>query len=137
MSRHVVCPAAELPPGARKVAEVDGREIAIFNVEGRLHALLNRCPHGGAPICAGVVTGIALSSGVGDYRLERRGEFLRCAWHGWEFELATGQSWCDPRSTKVRSFEVNVEPGADLVKGPYIAERFPVTVEDAYVVIEV
>ena len=79
----------------------------------------------------------ASRSGVGDYRLERRGEFLRCAWHGWEFELATGQSWCDPRSTRVRSFEVKLEPGADLVKGPYIAERFPVAIEDAYVVIDV
>jgi len=137
MSRHVVCPAAELPPGERKVAIVDGREIAIFNVEGRLHALLNRCPHGGAPICAGVVTGIALSAGPGDYRVARRGEFLRCPWHGWEFELATGQSWCDPGSTKVRSFEVKLEPGADLVKGPYVAERFPVAVEDAYVVVDI
>ena len=136
MSRHVVCPADELPPGARKVATVDGREIALFNVEGRLHALLNRCPHGGAQICKGVVTGIAKSAGPGDYRLERHGEFLRCPWHGWEFELATGQSWCDPRSTRLRNYEVRLEAGAELVKGPYVAERYPVTVEDAYVVVD-
>ncbi|MCG2640999.1 MULTISPECIES: Rieske (2Fe-2S) protein [Bradyrhizobium] len=136
MSRHVVCPAAELPPGARKVVVVDGREIGVFNVEGRFHALLNRCPHGGAAICSGVVTGLSQSSGPGDYRLERRGEFLRCPWHGWEFDMATGQSWCDPRRTKVRSFEVKLEAGSDLVMGPYVAERYPVTVEDAYIVVD-
>lgn len=137
MNRHVVCAAAELPPGSRKVATVEGREIAIFNVAGRLHALLNRCPHGGARICEGVVTGLALSSGPGDYRLERDGEFLRCPWHGWEFELATGQSWCDPRRTRLKPYEVSVEPGAALVKGPYVAERFAVEVEDAYIVVEI
>ncbi|WP_315703617.1 MULTISPECIES: Rieske (2Fe-2S) protein [unclassified Bradyrhizobium] len=136
MSRHVICAADQLPPGARKVAVVDGREIALFNVEGRLHALLNRCPHGGAQICNGVVTGIARSSGPGDYRLERQGEFLRCPWHGWEFELATGQSWCDPGSTRLRNYEVKLEAGAELVKGPYVAERYPVTIEGAYVVVE-
>jgi 3-phenylpropionate/trans-cinnamate dioxygenase ferredoxin subunit len=136
MNRHVVCTAAELPPGARKVVEVENREIALFNVEGRLHALLNRCPHGGAAICSGVITGLAQSDGPGDYRMERRGEFLRCPWHGWEFDMATGQSWCDPRRMKLRPFDVSLEAGADLVRGPYVAERYPVTVEDAYVVVE-
>ena len=136
MSRHVVCPAGELPPGARRVVVVDGREIGVFNVEGRFHALLNRCPHGGAAICSGVVTGLSQSSGPGDYRLERRGEFLRCPWHGWEFDMATGQSWCDPRRTRVRSFEVKLEAGSDLVMGPYVAERYQVTVEDAYIVVD-
>ena len=49
--------------------------------------------------------------------MERRGEFLRCPWHGWEFDLATGQSWCDPRRTKVRNFEVKLEVGSELVMG--------------------
>lgn len=136
MSRHVVCTSDELPPGARKVVTVEGREIGVFNVDGRLHAMLNRCPHGGAPICSGVIVGLSQSSGPGDYRLERRGEFLRCPWHGWEFDLATGQSWCDPRRTRLRNFEVKLEEGSNLVMGPYVAERFHVTVEDAYVVVD-
>ena len=113
MSRHVVCSADELPPGARRTAFIDGREIALFNVDGRLHALLNRCPHGGARICTGVITGIAQSSGPGDYRLERNGEFLRCPWHGWEFELATGQSWCAPST-----FCVNIRSRRCTTRGP-------------------
>jgi nitrite reductase/ring-hydroxylating ferredoxin subunit len=136
MSRHVVCAAAELPPGTRKIVAIDGREIGVFNVEGRLYAVLNRCPHGGAAICTGVIAGLSQSSGPGNYRLERRGEFLRCPWHGWEFDLATGQSWCDPRHTKVRHFEVKLEAGSDLMMGPYVAERYPVAVKDDYIVVD-
>ena len=64
-------------------------------------------------------------------------EFLRCPWHGWEFEIATGQSYCDPKTMRIRQFEVAVAPGEELVKGPYVAENFPVSVEEDYLVVEV
>ncbi len=74
------------------------------------------------------------------------GEILSCAWHGWEFDIRTGQSWCSPERLRVRSYEVRVEAGAALadaapapgmVPGPYIAETYPVSQEGAYLVIEV
>ena len=64
------------------------------------------------------------------------GEFLRCAWHGWEFDMRNGQSYFDPKRVKVRSYPVAVESGEELQKGPYVAETFPVHVEDSYVIIE-
>ena len=57
-------------------------------------------------------------------------------WHGWEFEISTGQSWCDPDSIWVKTYRTTVEPGAELLKGPFVVETFPVSVEDDYVVIE-
>ena len=72
----------------------------------------------------------------GEYRLARRGEFLRCPWHGWEFDIRTGQSWCDPSDLKVRQFKVEIEPGATLVKGPFVAETFQVAIEEEYLVVE-
>ena len=72
----------------------------------------------------------------GHYRLARHQEFLRCPWHGWEFDIRTGQSWCDPHSTRARQFAVTIESGAELVKGPYVAETFTVSVEEDYLVIE-
>ena len=51
--------------------------------------------------------------------------------------MRTGQSWFDPNRVKVRSFPVAVESGADLQKGPYVAETFPVHVEDSYLIVEV
>jgi nitrite reductase/ring-hydroxylating ferredoxin subunit len=54
----------------------------------------------------------------------------------WEFDIRTGQSWCDPQRLRARRYPVSVEPGARLVEGPYKAETFPVSLEGAYVVVE-
>jgi nitrite reductase/ring-hydroxylating ferredoxin subunit len=137
MSRHVVASVAEVPPGTNKLVIARDREIGIFNVAGTFYALANRCPHKGGPLCRGRITGLTLSSSPGDYRVIRNGEFLRCPWHGWEFEIATGQSYCDPKTMRIRQFEVAVAPGEKLVKGPYIAENFPVSVEENYLVVEI
>ena len=72
----------------------------------------------------------------GDYRYRRKGEIIRCPWHSWEFDIRTGQSWCDPQGPAHAQNEVSVEPGARLVEGPYKAETFPVSVEGKYVVVE-
>ena len=136
MKRHVVAHVDEVEPGTSKIVTVQGREIGLFNIKGEFYALANRCPHQGGPMCHGMVGGLALSDGPGKYRVVRPGEFVRCPWHGWEYDIRTGQSWCDPKSTKVRAFEVSVEPGAELVKGPYVAETFPVSVEAEYLVVE-
>lgn len=135
--RHVVAAAGEIAAGGRKLVNVAGREIGIFNVAGDYYALANRCPHEGGSLCEGFVTGIARSDGPNDYRIERKGEFLRCPWHGWEFDIRTGQSWCDPQSVRIRQFAVKVEHGEDLVKGPYVAETFEVKLDGDYLVIEV
>ena len=68
--------------------------------------------------------------------MERNGEMLRCPWHGWEFDIKTGQSWCHPESVKARTYQVEVVPGETLAKGPFVAETVPVAVEQNYVVVE-
>lgn len=136
MASHVIGRASEIAPGERKIVELEGRSIGVFNVHGTFYALRNRCPHQLAPLCRGIITGTTLPSQPGEYIWAREGEIIRCPWHGWEFDIRTGQSWCDPKSTKVRSFQVKVEPGEQLVKGPYVAETFPVAVEKDYLVIE-
>jgi 3-phenylpropionate/trans-cinnamate dioxygenase ferredoxin subunit len=137
MSRHVVATVGEIAPGSSKRVTVKGRDIGIFNVKGAFYALANRCPHMGGPLCQGMIVALVQSDGPGHYRLARHQEFLRCPWHGWEFDIRTGQSWCDPNDLKVRQFAVSVEPGETLVKGPYVAETFAVSVEENYVVVEV
>jgi 3-phenylpropionate/trans-cinnamate dioxygenase ferredoxin subunit len=62
---------------------------------------------------------------------------LRCPWHGWEFDIRTGQSWCHPESVKARTYKVEVVPGETLAKGPFVAESVPVRVEENYVVVDV
>ena len=136
MARHVVAAVHEIPPGGRKRVEVEGRPIAIFNVNGELFALLDRCPHQGARLSEGKLVGLVEAEAPGEYRYSRRGEIIRCPWHNWEYDLRTGKSRCEPERARVRSFPVAIEPGQTLVEGPYVAETFPVRIEDDYVVIE-
>jgi 3-phenylpropionate/trans-cinnamate dioxygenase ferredoxin subunit len=136
MSRHVVATVDEIAPGKSKLVVIKDREIGVFNVNGSFYALANRCPHAGGALCEGEIVGLVQSDGPGTYRITRPNEFVRCPWHGWEYEIATGQSWCDPKSTVARQFKIAVESGDELVKGPYVAESFPVTVEQTYVIIE-
>jgi nitrite reductase/ring-hydroxylating ferredoxin subunit len=137
MAGHVVASVDEIPPGAHKLVKVLGREIGIFNVEGEFFAIGNRCPHEGASLCKGRIVALALSSEPGSYQLSRKGELIRCPWHGWEFDIRTGKSWCDPRRTKVHSFDIKVADGGDLAEGPLQAETFPVSIEKQYIVITV
>lgn len=136
MTRHVIAPVGEFPPGERKFVTIDDRPIAIFNVNGEYYGLLNRCPHQGASFCEGSLIGLAESNEPGEITYSRRGEILRCPWHGWEFDIKTGQSYCDPRKFRVRPYPVSVESGESVVKGPYVAETIAVTIENDYVVVD-
>jgi nitrite reductase/ring-hydroxylating ferredoxin subunit len=146
MATHVVGTTDEIGPGQRKIVEIDGRSIGVFNVGGRYFALRNQCPHAGAQLCEGVLSGLVTSRMPGEYTYLRDGEILRCPWHGWEFDIATGRSWFDPERTRVRAYEATVEPadpvGDDLseagyLPGPYRAERYDVEVQRQYVVVHV
>jgi 3-phenylpropionate/trans-cinnamate dioxygenase ferredoxin subunit len=136
MPKHVIAAVSEIPDGARKLVEVEGRAIVVFNVGGEFFALNNRCPHKGGSLCHGRLSGRVESSQPGEYRYSQTREIIRCPWHQWEFDLRTGKSWCDPARLRVRSYVVSIEPGARVVEGPYVAETFPVSVENDYVVVE-
>src|SRR5882724_6953298 len=136
MARHIVARTSDIPPGGNKVFGVEGRDIVVFHVNGEFFALLNRCPHAGAPLEKAACVARLTSNEPGVYQRSRLGELLRCAWHGWEFDMRNGQSYFDPNRFKIRSYPVAVESGEELQKGSYVAETFPVHVEDSYVIIE-
>jgi 3-phenylpropionate/trans-cinnamate dioxygenase ferredoxin subunit len=133
--RHVVARAADLADGERLIVEVGGRSIGIFNLGGEFFGLLNRCPHAGAEMCRGQIGGTVSARVPGSYEYDGARKLIMCPWHGWEFDIRTGQSYFDPRGTRLRSFSVDVEPGATLVEGPYVAETIEVAVEDDYLVV--
>ena len=135
MARHVVARAAEIPPGGRKLVDIEGRGVVVFNLKGEFFALSNTCPHKGGSLAEGLLTGLVQSKEPGCYNHSRPGEIIRCPWHQWEFDIRTGRSWCDPRRMRLRQYDVGVEHGAALVEGPYVAETFSVSVEDDYVVV--
>ncbi|REE91695.1 3-phenylpropionate/trans-cinnamate dioxygenase ferredoxin subunit [Paenibacillus taihuensis] len=132
MGRHVIGPVAEFPAGTRRMLVVEGRPIGIFNVNGLYYALKNSCPHQGAPLCVGTVTGMTLPSAPGEYVYGREGEIVRCPWHGWEFDITTGKSIFDPHKCLVKTYDVTVE-----VEDAPGVETYPVTVESGTIVVHI
>jgi 3-phenylpropionate/trans-cinnamate dioxygenase ferredoxin subunit len=136
MGQHVVGTVQELPPGSRKIVDVEGRSIGVFNVGGTFYALRNSCPHQAAPLCRGSVKGMTTWSKENTYEYVRDGEILRCPWHGWEFDVTNGRSIFNPHKVRVRAYQVTVEPDEEDLNDPAVP-TYPVTVERGRVVVHV
>jgi 3-phenylpropionate/trans-cinnamate dioxygenase ferredoxin subunit len=149
VAKYVVARVDDVPEMGNIVVEVNGREIGIFRVHGEFYGLLNRCPHRGGPMCKGQMVSTLRSERPGHYQRDDDRVFVECPWHGWEFEVSTGQSYFDPVRTRIRPYPVEVAHGDEvataveheaetnthLLPGPYIAETIPVSVEDDYIVV--
>ncbi len=113
--RHTVASADAVPPGERLLVEVEGLEVAIFNVDGDYRAYLNWCAHQGGPACEGALTGRADAT-YDRQALETRvewideGETLICPWHDWEYDVRTGRCISKP-DVRLPSYPVTVEEG--------------------------
>ena len=91
-----ICAAHELTPGSRRVVELnDYEEALVLNVDGRLYALSNTCPHEGAALARGPVEGTT----------------LYCPLHRWGFLLSTG-AFIDDARVGVRTYRVEIQNGA-------------------------
>lgn len=90
-----VCRAEEIPPGAARLVEVDGKAIALFNVDGALHAIEDTCLHAGGPLHEGRLDGTTVT----------------CPWHEWRFDVATGRCELNPMVSLAR-YPVRVRDGA-------------------------
>ena len=91
-----VATLGELTPGEGKLVQVDGEQIALFNINGTYHALGAVCPHEGGPLHEGVV----------------EGDSIVCPWHAFDFKVTTGESGADP-DLRVPIYVVAVQ-GTDI-----------------------
>ena len=115
MDEVAICGSDEVPEAEGVLATVDGVEVGVFRVNGRLVAYENRCRHQGGPVCTGAVLGkleAVLGPGrtVAEERFSETELHLVCPWHGWEYHLATGENTVDP-TLRLRSFPVSERDG--------------------------
>ena len=89
----------EVPPGRCKVVELGDRSLAVFNVDGQFYATDNSCLHQGGPLGEGDVDGTRVV----------------CPWHGWSFDLVSGECDLDP-AMKLARYPVRVADGAIFVE---------------------
>ena len=137
MTKYVVAKVDDIAPGARMAVTVRGRPIVISNLDGALYGMMDRCPHQGAGLSQVLQSGLAMSSEPGTAHVERCDEFIRCPWHGWEFDIKTGQSWFDPNGVYAKSLPACAETGDEVMKGPFKAEMIEVSIDENYVVVEI
>jgi 3-phenylpropionate/trans-cinnamate dioxygenase ferredoxin subunit len=95
-----VAPAGEVPPGAWRTVDVDGTQIAVFNVDGEFHAIEDVCTHDGGILTGGTV----------------EGEEVMCPRHGARFSIRTGAALSPPAYEPVPTFPVRVEDGMVQVR---------------------
>lgn len=107
--RHVVCTRDELEADGRRTVRIGNREIGVFSSGERVFAVRNVCPHHLAPVCLGTVSGTTLPSEVGEFTYGREGLILRCPWHGFEFDLETGESLAQPTRWRLGLFEAEFD----------------------------
>jgi nitrite reductase (NADH) small subunit len=106
--KQFACATVDVPPAAAKIVTLKKRSVGIFKVNGGYYALLNVCPHRGAALCEGPVSGTTCPTDGRDFVYGRENEIVRCAWHGWEFDIRTGAFLVNPK-IKVRSYPVTIE----------------------------
>ena len=87
----------DIAPNQGKLVEVQGKEIALFNLEGKYYAIDNTCTHRGGPLAEG----------------ELEGDEVTCPWHGAKFKITSGAVLSPPAPQGVKSFPIRVT-GNDL-----------------------
>src|SRR5215210_4954410 len=95
-----VSTAAEFPPGTHRVADIDGAQIAVFNIDGTLYAIEDVCTHDGGILTGGPV----------------EGDVIVCPRHGARFCIRDGAALTPPAFEPTAVFPVRVEDGVIQVR---------------------
>jgi len=97
-----ICPLADLPPGEKRLVEVDDLEIGVFNCNGALYAVEDRCSHDDGELVEG--------------ELDPDECTVECPRHGSRFDLKTGNPVNLPAYVPIDTFPVTVEGGVIRVE---------------------
>jgi 3-phenylpropionate/trans-cinnamate dioxygenase ferredoxin subunit len=95
-----VAPASEFPPGTHRVVDVDGAQVAVFNLDGDYFAIEDVCTHDGGILTGGPVDG----------------DQVVCPRHGARFSIKTGEALTPPAFEPVSKLPVRVEDGIVQVR---------------------
>ncbi len=116
MAEWFVAKASELADGDRRIVTAGSREIGVFHKDGEFYAYSNTCLHQGGPACEGLMINNVVDIVTPDrhYHGQTFGDDVHfvCPWHGWEYNLKTGECVGD-RKQKLRKFDV-VRRGDDI-----------------------
>jgi nitrite reductase (NADH) small subunit len=101
--------------GERRMVELGGHRIGLYRVGEELFALADRCPHRGAPLCSAGRIATAIELRDGRPALAQRDALVRCPWHKWDFDIASGRCLVHP-TLRVRRYRVTVDQQDAVVR---------------------
>lgn len=109
-TKHEIATVDELGEhGACVIEEIDGIEVAVFNINGEYHAIANFCPHQSGPLCEGdLKTRIVPGEDGWEWGYDSENKYILCPWHGWQFDVTTGRNTDDTTIT-VPKFDVTTQ----------------------------
>ncbi|MFO0977224.1 MAG: Rieske 2Fe-2S domain-containing protein [Planctomycetaceae bacterium] len=99
MSRISLINLADLTPGQSAEVVAEGKIFAVFNVDGTVFVLDGICPHAGGPLGKGSL----------------RGDVVTCPWHGWQFQVSSGQHCLNSRICQTK-YETIIEDGRIMIE---------------------
>lgn len=100
MAIHTLCTVAELPTGTSRAFTIEGRGIALYNVDGVFYATQDFCRHKGGSLGKGTLNG----------------RIAVCPLHGWRYDVTTGDCLTQPHCKKLALYGVRVEDGLVLLE---------------------
>lgn len=113
---HDIGPLTQFSEAQPYRIEIDHHAIVLVRQKDTVYALRDICPHQGARLSAGKVSGTPLSRLPGDpIKYSKQGQIIVCPWHGWEYDLTSGCSLVAPQRVRVRSYQVKIVDGHVLV----------------------
>lgn len=105
----------DFPDGQVAIVTVGRAEIGIVRWSGKIYAVSAICAHQGGPLCRGVLAGRLTAHQPGEMAVQDTAPVIACPWHGWEFDVSTGEAIWD-RTMRVRTFPVEIVAGRVLVE---------------------
>jgi nitrite reductase/ring-hydroxylating ferredoxin subunit len=119
MTEYTVASTDELDDGDRIVVQLEGQEIGIFCVDGEYYAYTNWCIHQSGPVCEGMLSGTQTAefdpeSLEVELTWDRDGEIIACPWHGWEYDIGSGECLSREKARLV-SYPVSTADGDVIV----------------------
>lgn len=118
--KYKVCHQSEIEERQPFTSEINGKTIGIIRANNQYYAYENACPHFGGPVCLGGVFGKISLELDAEKKVKREvvseeSFNLVCPWHGFEFDLDTGECVFDDQY-KLRKYSVDVQDGIVVVE---------------------
>lgn len=109
---HKVGQLDDIPEYDALLVDIGGRQIGIFKRGDDVYALRNLCPHKRAPLVCGTLEGTMLpTSSAGEFCYGMEEQVVKCPWHGWEFDIKTGECLFGVSDKRVKTYPVSVRDG--------------------------